>query len=587
MRTHAAPDASPRQLRSRLLSCVLALGMFVVACRTGEQKTAGATAAGTRWHSYNRGYDGQRYADIDQITPANVGTLAPVCQVKLGEEGPFQAGPLVLGDTLIITTARTTAALNATNCAQIWRHVDEPKGTPPISVNRGAAYLDGRIYRGTPDGRLYALDAKTGATVWEDSIGNPGIGEFVSSAPVAWNGTVFVGLAGSDWGIRGHMMAFDAATGKEKWRFYTIPMGSEPGAESWHIPATAHRGGGAQWTSYALDTATSEVFVPVANPSPDFAPQSRPGDNLYTNSLVVLDVATGKLKWYYQLRANDGFDWDLGAAPMLYSAGGNARVALGSKDGFVYAVDRGSHKLAFKTAVTTIANADSQPTPKGVTVCPGPLGGVEWNGPAYDPKTNMIYVGAVDWCATYTTTTGTPTYSPGGVYMGTSYVPPAGTSYSGWLTALDAGSGQVKWKFHAPQPIVAAVTPTSGGVVFNGDLGGDFYAFDAETGKVLLTLKTPGAIAGGIVTYVVGGKQYVATTSGNISRSTFKTGGSPTIIIMALGAKGAPASSELPAVKPPASSIDPGAPPADSATPPTKGKPGNAGPKAATKGKTT
>jgi alcohol dehydrogenase (cytochrome c) len=541
------------------------------ACRTSEQKPA----ADAGWRGYNRGYDGQRYADVDQITAANVATLAPVCEVKLGEEGPFQAGPLVLGDTLIVTTARTTAALNATNCALIWRHVDDPKGKPVMPVNRGAAYLDGRIIRGTPDGRLFALDAKTGKTVWEDSIGDPGVGEFISSAPVAWKGTVFVGLAGSDWGIRGRMMAYDAATGKEKWRFYTVPVGNEPGAESWHIPATAHRGGGAQWTSYALDTAANEVFVPVANPSPDFAPQARPGDNLYTNSVVVLDAGSGKLKWYYQLRANDGFDWDLGAAPMLYSSGGKARVALGSKDGNVYALDRASHQLAFRTPVTTISNADSQPTVKGVDVCPGPLGGVEWNGPAYDPKTDMIYVGAVDWCARYTTTASTPSYSPGGVYMGTSYVPPAGATSAGWLTALDASSGKVKWQFHAPQPIVAGVTPTAGGVVFNGDLGGNFYAFDATSGKVLLTRTLPGAIAGGIVTYTVGGKQYVAATSGNISRSTFKTGGSPTIVIMALGATGAPATSELPAVPPLGSSLEPAEPSASSPSP--KGKPGDAG----------
>ena len=187
----------------------------------------------------------------------------------------------------------------------------------------------------------------------------------------------------------------------------------------------------------------------------------------------------------------------------------------------------------------------------------------------------MIYVGAVDWCARYTTTAATPSYSPGGVYMGTSYVPPAGATSTGWLTALDAASGKVKWQFHAPEPIVAGVTPTAGGVVFNGDLGGNFYAFDATNGKVLLTRTLPGAIAGGIVTYTVGGKQYVATTSGNISRSTFKTGGSPTIVIMALGATGAPAMSALPAVPPLGSSLEPAEP--SNSTPSPKGKPGDAG----------
>lgn len=519
--------------------------LALAACGGGEKETT--TDAG--WATYNHGYASQRYAELDQIDRSNVDSLAPVCEVKLGEEGTFQSGPLVIGDTLIVTTAHTTAAMNATNCAVIWRNVDQPPAKDVMPVNRGAAYLDGRVFRGTPDGRLVALDSRTGKVVWQTAAGDPSQGEFISSAPIAWHGTVFVGLAGSDWGIRGRMMAFDAATGKEKWRFNTIPMGDEPGAETWKLPETAKRGGGAQWTSYTLDTATSELFVPVANPAPDFAPQARPGDNLYTNSVVVLDAGSGELKWYYQLVPHDGFDWDLGAAPMIYDAGDGPRVALGSKNGNVYALDRDTHKVVFTTPVTTISNADTVPTPEGVDVCPGPLGGVEWNGPAYSPRTKLIYAGAVDWCARYKTTSGAlPPYKPGDLYMGTSFAPPPGATSTGWLTALDARTGQVRWKFHAPEPIVAGVTPTAGGIVFNGDLAGNLYAFDDSTGKVLLTRKLPGAIAGGIVTYMVHGKQYVAATSGNISRTTFQTTGSPTLVIMALGAPATPREITLPAV---------------------------------------
>lgn len=511
-------------------------------------RTASAAAAGNvGWAMYNHDYDSQRFSNLNQITAANVAGLKPVCEVKLGEMGTFQSGPLVRGDTIVVTTAHSTAALNATNCALIWRNVDQPKAKDVFPVNRGAAYLDGRYYRGTTDGRLVALDAKTGNVVWENPVGNPAIGEFISSAPVAWKGTVFVGVAGSDWGVRGHVMAFDAATGKEKWRFYTVPMGSDPGAETWKIPATAQHGGGAQWTSYTIDTAASELFVSSANPAPDFAPHTRPGDNLYTNSLVVLDVETGKLAWYHQLDPHDGLDWDLGAAAMLYDAGSGPRVALGSKDGNVYSLDRTTHRPVFTTPVTTISNANATPTAKGVNVCPGPLGGVEWNGPAYDPQTRMIYVGAVDWCGHYVTTTSKPEFTPGQLYMGTSYAPVTGSA-RGWVTAMDAETGKVKWKFHAPQPVVAGVTPTAGGIVLNGDLAGNFYAFDATTGKVLLTLKLTGAIAGGVVTYAVGGKQYVATTSGNISRTTFTTTGTPTLVIMSLNAPETPHLSTLPSV---------------------------------------
>ena len=223
--------------------------------------------------------------------------------------------------------------------------------------------------------------------------------EEFTAAPIAWNGLVFIGPAGGDFGIRGRVAAFDAQTGREVWRFHTIPEGGEAGAETWTLPATVKHGGGGTWTSYTLDPVTRELFVPVGNPAPGYAPEKRPGANLYTNSVVVLDAATGKLKWFYQLDPNDGFDWDLGAAPMLYQDGPRqGRVALGSKDGHVYVLDRQSHKLLFKTEVTTISVRDAKPALKGTNVCPGALGGVEWNGPSYSPLLNTIYVGAVDWC---------------------------------------------------------------------------------------------------------------------------------------------------------------------------------------------
>jgi alcohol dehydrogenase (cytochrome c) len=534
----------------------LALGgaaVLAAGCKQGTSRARGESrgevAAGNGdvgWPAYTRDLAGQRFAELKEITERNVAGLKPVCLARLGEEGTFQSGPVVAGDTLFVTTPHTTVALNATNCALVWRHVDAPKSADVYPVNRGAAYANGRLYRGTPDGRLVALDARTGNVVWDVQAGDPKRGEFMSSAPVVWRNTVFTGVAGSDWGVRGHMMAFDAATGKEKWRFWTVPEGDEPGADTWQTNDSTKRVGGAQWTSYALDEKTGELFVPVANPAPDFAPQTRPGANLYTNALVVLDASTGALKWYYQLDPHDGLDWDLGAAPVLL---GDDRVLLGSKDGNVYVLDRASHKPLFKTPVTTIQNPGAAPTVEGVDVCPGPLGGVEWNSPAYSPDTKLVYAGAVDWCGRYQTAKSNDDipYKPGQLYMGTTYAPPPGATATGWLTAVDAQSGRVKWRFHAPQPIVAGVTPTAGGVVFNGDLAGNLYAFDAQSGKVLYTYPTKGAIAGGIVTYGVRGTQYVATTSGNISRTTFQTAGTPTIIVFSLHAPATPSTVTLPA----------------------------------------
>jgi alcohol dehydrogenase (cytochrome c) len=327
------------------------------------------------------------------------------------------------------------------------------------------------------------------------------------------------------------MMAFDAATGKQAWHFNTIPMPNEPGAETWLRPETLKTGGGGTWSSYAFDAGSDEVFVPVANPAPDFSPSYRPGANLYTNSVVVLDAKSGKLKWYYQLAPNDGHDYGVGAAPMLYRRSDGADVVVvAAKDGFVYAIDRHTRKLLFKTPVTTIENAGLPPTPQGRRFCPGAYGGVEWNGPALDRSHHALVVGAVDWCAIVKSET--PEYAPGRLFMGGSYQ--MQSSAKGWITSLDADTGRIKWQFQAQAPVVAGITPTAGGVVFAGDMSGNFLALDSASGKLLYRFDTGGAVAGGIVTYAVGGRQYVATTSGNTSRATFGALGAPTIVIMGL-----------------------------------------------------
>jgi alcohol dehydrogenase (cytochrome c) len=494
-----------------------------------------AKAPDVEWRGYNNGYDSQRYSPLAQITPANVASLQPVCGIKLGDDGAFESGLVMIGATLYVTTAHTTVALDPTNCAQRWRHVYVPEESEGLVVNRGVAYLDGRLFRGTADGRILAIDAKTGKELWRTRAADPTKSEEFTAAPIAWDGLVFLGPAGGDFGIRGRVAAFDAKTGREVWRFDTIPEGNEAGADTWKIPATVKHGGGGTWTSYTLDPATGELFVPVGNPAPDYAAGTRPGTNLYTNAVVVLDAATGKLKWFYQLDPNDGFDWDLGAAPMLYQDGrGQNRVALGSKDGHVYVLDRQTHKLLFKTEVTTVSVGDAKPTLKGTRVCPGALGGVEWNGPAYAPPLNMIYVGAVDWC--FVESGGNlPDWKMGEFYVGTGAVPTAGAPKSGWITAIDGHTGAVKWRYHSPTPIVAGITPTGGGLVFAGNLGGDFLVFDATSGKLLLNKPSGDAFAGGIVSYQVAGKQYVAATTGNVSRITFGNGGTPKVVIMTTG----------------------------------------------------
>jgi alcohol dehydrogenase (cytochrome c) len=486
------------------------------------------------WPSYNNGYDGQRYSALSAIDAGNVKWLGQVCAARIVDAGAFQAGPLVIDGTIYITAATTTVALDGRTCAERWRADYTPEGPVSVPVNRGAAFLDGKLFRGTVDGRLVSLDAATGHILWKVPAVDVGKGEALTSAPIAWRNLVYIGTAGGDLGVKGRMMAFDAATGQEVWHFDTIPTGNQPGAETWAVPDTALKGGGAMWSSYTLDTATGELFIPVGNPAPAFNPAFRPGKNLYTNSLVVLDAATGALKWYYQLKSPDGDDHDLGAPPMLYrNSAGVPVVAVAGKDGYAYGIDRRTHKLLFRTAVTTIKNADRAPTAEGFMVCPGSSGGTKWNGPAFDPARKSIFVPATDWCNFLKVDK--PIFEVRKPYWGGSFAfdkTPGGAT--GWINALDSDSGKIRWRYHTETVTGAAVTPTAGGILFTGDANGNFLVLDSMTGKLLSRTPFNGALAGGIVTYALDGRQYVAFTTGNISRSTSELAGPPTVVVMGL-----------------------------------------------------
>jgi alcohol dehydrogenase (cytochrome c) len=403
--------------------------------------------------------------------------------------------------------------------------------------------MGGRVFRGTADGHLLALDASTGRLIWESLVGDPTVWEFVFGAPLAWNGLVFVGITGSDGSIKGRVMAFDANTGREVWRFNTIPTGNEVGADTWESRVAAETGGGGTWSTFTLDVSSAELFVPVASPAPIFLPDLRPGANLFTSSVVVLDARTGALKWWYQLVPNDTHDLDLAAAPMLYiNSEGRRVVAAAGKDGYVHVVDRLTHQLLFKTAVTTIENEKARPSEKETRFCPSSWGGTEWNGPAFDSRIRTIFVGAVDWCLLVKITRDVKglVFQPGS--------PPADTTvvkthsdpdrpWSGWLTALDADTGQVKWKYHDDAPIVAGVTATAAGIVLTGDVAGNFLVFSSATGQVLYKRNTGGSLAGGVITYDIGGQQYIAFTSGNGSRTFFGSPSPPSLVVMALDEK--------------------------------------------------
>lgn len=530
-----ATDRRGRQ-KAWAITAVLALATLTYRDARGLEAGAPASPASGQWPTYNNGYKGQRFSPLTTITAKNVRALKEVCRLQLADGGSFQTGPVVVDGAMYLTTVLDTFSIDPTNCAPRWKSAYPLEQVQVWAANRGVAVMNGRVFRGTVDGRLLALDAKTGALIWKDVVGDPTLNEFVPSAPLAWNGLVITGTSGSDLGIKGRIVAYDALTGREVWRFTTIPTGNEVGAETWERKQSAEIGGGGTWSSFALDVITGEVFAPVGNPAPTGAPDYRPGENLFTDSVVVLDARTGTLKWWYQLNRNDALDYDLGAAPMLYTnREGEEVVAAAGKDGYVHVVDRLTHRLLFRTAVTTIENEGLRPSEHDTKVCPGGLGGTQWNGPALDPASRTLFVGAVDWCSRVKSTGEARFIKGEGKFLhgATSSMlmdPPP----SGWITALDSDTGAIKWKYHAEVPIVAGLTATAGGILLTGDTAGTFLALDSASGRLLFQAPTGGAIAGGVITYAIEGTQYVALTSGNVSRSSLGTTGVPTLVIMAL-----------------------------------------------------
>ncbi len=496
--------------------------------------SASTFSSGAEWLSYNKSLDGQRYSPLTQINRTNAAELTEVCRVQVDDSGSFQAGLIVVDDVMYATTATDTLALNPVNCEVIWRVSYRREDAAPFPVNRGVAYNGGRLFRGTDDGRVIALDARTGQELWSNIVGEPGYGEVVTGSPLVWNGLLIVGTAVSEFGSRGRVIAFDTVSGREIWRFNTVPAEGEPNYETWggSVWNTITGGGGGSWSHFALDPSTAEVFIPVGNPIPDFVPAERPGDNLYTNCVLVLDARTGQLKWWYQLAPSDGLDHDLAAAPVLYrNSKGERRVAAAGKDGYLHIIDRETHQRLARTAVTTVTEPVAVPTPEGIEACPGPAGGVEWNGPAFHPELNRLFVGSLDYCALFMAEPGTKPavggYNMGGTWSG------LGTP-RGWIVGIDADSGEVAWRYHADYPVVGALTATAGNVLFGGDNAGKFLVFDADTGEILKEVATGGSLSGGLITYAQRGRQYVAMTSGNISRSLFGAMGRPSILIMAL-----------------------------------------------------
>src|SRR5262245_40755684 len=284
-----------------------------------DQSTLSRASQSTDWLFHTHDYGGTRFSPLEEINAQSAARLAPACLFQVGERDNFQSGPLVYNGTMYLTTTGATIALDAANCRVKWRHTWQPRETVAFQRNRGVAIKDGRVIRGTPDGYLLALNSETGALLWARRVGKPADGEIFVMAPVVFEDLVLIGPALSERNVQGWVGAFRAADGTPVWRFNTIPKPGEAGFETWKNPRGIPMGGGAVWTSFALDTETGDLHVAVTNPAPDLPVHLRQGTNLYTNSMIVLDARTGKLRWYRQMVPNDSHDWDLTHATPMFT----------------------------------------------------------------------------------------------------------------------------------------------------------------------------------------------------------------------------------------------------------------------------
>jgi alcohol dehydrogenase (cytochrome c) len=435
--------------------------------------------------------------------------------------------------------------------------VEQYKAASPLTANRGAAYLNGSLYRGTEDGRVLAYDLATGKRLWATQVADPAKGETTPSAPIAWSGLVFIGNAGSDIkGIKGRMYALDATTGRIVWEFYLVPKESEDVARgpqgsspltraSWGENSPIN--GGGAWTSYSLDPERGLLYVPVGNPSPDFAAKMRPGQNLFTDSVVVLDAKTGAYQTHLQIVSPDWHDFDVSSAPALVTTrSGRRLMSLAPKDGYLYGYDLNANQMLYRLSVDRHENVDVPLTVgKEVRVCPGTQGGAEWNGPAYDPPTNLMLIGQTDYCSSLklandaTIRAIKPGKVNGGNDMWNSYDIfgkfDALPNWGGWVYAADADTGDWIWRAHSNYPVISGLTTTAGGVAMFGDVGGNFYVLDTATGEKLWGRKIGGAIGGGVITFAIdGGSQRVAVATGMTSIVWPTKQTSATIVVLGL-----------------------------------------------------
>jgi len=493
------------------------------------------------WPTYNGNANGNRHSSLDQINQQNVKKLAMQWVYSLPYFG-LETTPLVADGVMYITGPNQVYALDPRSGQEIWRY-SRPRSTGVTiagdaakGANRGVALLGDRVFYTTDDAHLICLDRLTGALRWDVYMPEAPQHYGGTAAPLVVGDLVVAGVAGADDGIRGFLAAYKATTGQLAWRFWTVPRQGEPGWDTWQGNAVEF-GGGSTWLTGTYDPDLRLLYWPTGNPFPDTDGSERAGDNLYTNCIVALDPQTGKLRWHFQFTPHDLHDWDAVQPAVLVDAQfqGRPRKLLlhADRNGFYYVLDRTNGELllanAFARKISWASGIDAQgrpmelpgnaPTPEGTATCPDIRGAANWMSTAYNPATGLYYVMTIENCGTYRSTQfgGKPAPAVGQDRGGTLFSVPGGEPPRRYLRAIEMQTGNIAWEIEqkVPTPNYGGVLSTAGGVVFYSESSGGFAAVDAKTGRTLWHFETSQAPKASPMTYMAGGRQYVAIASGS------------------------------------------------------------------------
>ena len=484
-----------------------------------DSMMANADSDTANWLLDGRSYSNDRYSPLSQVNTGNVASLSPVAIVQTGMTASFETTPIVVHGVMYLSTPVVNSqmkimALNAATGELIWQTTYN-LGTFQICcgpVNRGVAVGYGKVYAVTLDDHLVALDAATGKLLWQVTLADANLGYSETMAPQIYKGTVFVGSSGGEWGIRGFVAAYNANNGTQKWQWWSTDPKTY-GGDSWKY------GGAMSWTTPAIDPKLNLLILSTGNPNPDLYGASRPGANLYSDSIVALDLSTGKLKWHLQEVRHDLWDYDAVSNPVLFDVHENGQtipaVGEAGKVGWIFIVNRRTGKLIRKSVpyVMMSKNMFSTPTAAGVDMLPGANGGSEWSPPAYSPRTHDLYVLAMNQLMTFSTHT--PAHGEGVLRLGSAFVNvKKGAIQNGPFVAVNMDTGKIAWQYVAPQPLIGGALATGGNLVFMGEGNGWFDAFNATTGRRVWRYQLGAGVNAPPITYEVDGVQYIAVAAG-------------------------------------------------------------------------